>query len=231
MSRDDKRALAIMEESLKKVNRHYQVALPWKNNSPNLPQNREMAERRLKGLQKKLLASPALCKQYREKMSDYVENGYASVVPVDAPAVRGKIFYIPHFCTSVLTKFRVVFDCSAMFDGVLLNDELLQGPDLVTGLLGDLIRFRQEAIAVVGDIKSCFHQVFVDENDRDAFRFLWFPNNDLEQPPADYKMNVHIFGATSSPSIAAFALRRTALDNETGAGLATVETAQKHICG
>ena len=34
----------------------------------------------------------------------------------------------------------------------------------------------QEPIAVVGDIKSCFYQVFVDENDRDAFRFLWFPN-------------------------------------------------------
>ena len=36
MSRDDKRALAIMEESLKKVNGHYQVAFPWKNDSPNL---------------------------------------------------------------------------------------------------------------------------------------------------------------------------------------------------
>ena len=71
--------------------------------------------------------------------------------------------------------------------------------------------------------------MFVDENDRDAFRFLWFPNNDLEQPPADYRMNVHIFGATSSPSIAAFALRRTARDNETGANLATVETVLKNL--
>ena len=54
-----------------------------------------------------------------------------------------------------------------------------------------------------------------------------------EQPPADYWMNVHIFGATSSPSIAAFAIRRTALYNETGADLASVETgnsAQKDIC-
>jgi len=93
------------------------------------------------------------------------------------------------------------------------------------------LRFRQEPIAVVGDVKSCFHQVFVDENDRDAFRFLWFPNNDLEQPPAGYRMNVLIFGATSSPSIAAFKLRRTALDNKTGANLATAETVLKNICG
>jgi len=219
-----------MEESLKKVNGHYQVALPWKNNSPNLPQNREMAERRLKGLQKKLLASPALCKQYCEKTSDYVENGYASVVPVDAPAVRGKTFYIFIFAHQFLPSF-VLSSIAVQSLMVSLNDELLQGPDLVTGLLGVLIRFRQEAIAVAGHIKSCFHQVFVDENDRDKFRFLWFPNNDLEQPPADYRMNVHIFGATSSPSIAAFKLRRTALDNETGANLATVETVLKNICG
>ena len=82
---------------------------------------------------------------------------------------------------------------------------------------------------MVGDIKSCFHQVFVDENDHDAFRFFWFPNNDLEQSPADYRMDVHIFGAMSSPSIAAFALRRAALDKETRADLATVETVLENI--
>ena len=157
MSRDDKRALAVMEESLKKVNGHYQVALPWKNGSLNVPLNRELAERRLRGLQTKLLTSPALCKQYCKKMSDYVENGYVSIVPADAPAVRGKTFYVPHFCTSVLTKFRVVFDSSAKSDDVSLNDELLQGPDLVTGLLGVLIRFRQELRAV--SAQPCSHQM------------------------------------------------------------------------
>jgi len=69
-------------------------------------------------------------------------------------------------------KFRVVFDSSTKF-GVLLNDKLLHDPDVVTGLLG-VMRFRQEAIAVVADIKACFHQVFVTEEDHDAFRFLWF---------------------------------------------------------
>ena len=59
-----------------------------------------------------------------------------------------------------------------------------------------------------------FYQVFVDEADRDAFRVLWFPEGDLSQQPVSYRMNVHIFGCASSPTVAAFALRKTALDNE-----------------
>ena len=59
-----------------------------------------------------------------------------------------------------------------------------------------------------------FYQVFVDRADRDAFRFSWFPDGDLSQLPVSYRMNVHIFGCTSSPFAAAFALRKTALDNE-----------------
>ena len=60
-------------------------------------------------------------------------------MPADTPSVRGKNFCIPNFCTSVLTKFRVVFDCSAKFDDVSLNDELLHGPDIVTCFLGVLV--------------------------------------------------------------------------------------------
>ena len=69
-----------------------------------------------------------------------------------------------------------------------------------------------------------FLQVRVDEKDRDAFRFLWYPDHDLSQPPADYQMCVHTFGATPSPSVAAFALRKTARDNLSNACPETVNT-------
>jgi len=217
MSTEDRKALAIMEGSIKKVNGHQQIALPWRDDNPNLPQNRLMAETRLHGLQRKLLSDSDLCEKYCGKIGEYIASGYASPVPQNAPVTPGKTFCVPHFSTSVLTKFRVVFDCSAKFDGVSLNDKLLQGQDLVTGLLGVLMRFGQETIAVVADIKACFHQVFVAEEDRDAFRFLWFDKNDPKQPPVDYRVNVHIFRAASSPSVTAFALRRTALANDVDA--------------
>ena len=78
--------------------------------------------------------------------------------------------------------------------------------------MGVLIRFRKEPIAVVADIEAIFHQVFVGTNDRDVLRFLLWPHNDLTKEQEDYQMQVHIFGATSSPSCTSFCLKKTAKD-------------------
>ncbi|XP_070570012.1 uncharacterized protein [Ptychodera flava] len=97
--------------------------------------------------------------------------------------------------------------------GTSLNDQLLQGPDMTNSLIGVLLRFRQDPVALVADIKQMFHQVRVDPSDCDVLRFLWWPNGDLTKDPIDHQMLVHLFGATSSPSCASYALRRTADDN------------------
>lgn len=70
------------------------------------------------------------------------------------------------------------FDCAASFQGTSLNQQLLQGPDLTSSLLGVLIRFRQESVAVMADIEAIFHQVRVNNEDTDLFRFLWWPDGD-----------------------------------------------------
>ena len=74
-----------------------------------------------------------------------------------------------------------------------------------------------------------FSQVFVDKCDQDAFRFLWYPNDDLSQDPVDYRMQTHVFGARSSPCCAAYALRATAMDNLTNADDHVVRTVFKNI--
>jgi len=53
----------------------------------------------------------------------------------------------------------------------------------------------------------------VAPDDYDAFRFLWWPDNDLVEDPVDYRMEVHLFGATSSPACSNFALRKAAEHN------------------
>ena len=55
-----------------------------------------------------------------------------------------------------------------------------------------------------------FSLVLVSPEDRDSLRFLWWPEGNLNAEPVLYRMKVHLFGATSSPSCAAFALRQTA---------------------
>lgn len=65
----------------------------------------------------------------------------------------------------------------------------------------------------MADIEAMFHQVRVPEEDSDLLRFLWWPGGDVEKELEEYKMVMHIFGATSSPSCANFALQQCARDN------------------
>ena len=59
-----------------------------------------------------------------------------------------------------------------------------------------------------------FHQVLVEPRDCDALRFFWWPNADLTGEMKEYRMVRHLFGATSSPSVANFCLRKTADDHQ-----------------
>ena len=59
--------------------------------------------------------------------------------------------------------------------------------------------------------------------DRSALCYLWWPDGDLMKDPKTLQMLVHIFGATSSPSICGSALRRTAAYNSEGFSSETVD--------
>ena len=105
----------------------------------------------------------------------------------------------------------------------------MHGPDLTNNLFGVLNRLRQEAIALVSDIEGMFHQVKVDPKDYDALRFLWWQDGDLTQQPVEYRMVVHLFGSTSSPSCASFCLRKTAFDNTGDFGHQVIDTVLKNF--
>ena len=59
-----------------------------------------------------------------------------------------------------------------------------------------------------------FHKVLVPEKDRSLLRFLWWKNHDTSCKISMNEMNVHVFGGTSSPSCCNYALKKTALHNE-----------------
>ena len=153
---------------------------------------------------------------YKATMEQYLVKGHARRVPQNELHAEDKpLWYLPHH--PVLNKpgkTRAVFDCAAKHRGTSLNDQLLTGPDLTNSVVGVLIRFREEQVALSADIECLFHQVRVPPADQDAFRFLWWPDDNLNEEPVDHRMEVHLFGATSSPSCSNFALRRTADDNK-----------------
>lgn len=218
LSVEDRRALTMMEKSATLVDGHYQIALPWRHGKSCMPNNRSLAESRLRLLKRRFTKDSELFQKYKETISGYIEKGHAIQLSDDQlrPQERD-VWYLPHHPVvhpQKPDKVRVVFDCAATFKGTSLNDQLLQGPDLTNSLVGVLTRFRQDSVALVADIEGMFHQVRVSPDDCNVLRFLWWPNGDLNKEPMEYQMTVHLFGATSSPSCANFALKKTAKDNQ-----------------
>ena len=214
MSKEDRYALQLLQNSKSVVDGHYQVALPWRTGAPQLKNNYEQARVRLSYLKRRLMKDSSLKSSYVDAVSSYTSQGHAEQVEPELESDTK--WYLPHH--PVLhphkPKIRVVFDCGAEFAGNSLNSQLLKGPDFLSSLIGVLTRFRKENVAVVGDIKEMFHQVFVDPKDRQYLRFLWWPGGDLTSEPVTHQMNVHLFGATSSPACAQFSLLQSAEDQK-----------------
>lgn len=101
-------------------------------------------------------------------MRELLERGYAIRVPEEQlDSNNGRVWFIPHHGVyhPKKKKLRVVFDCTALYQGVPLNNELLQGPDLTNTLIGVLMRFRKEPIGLMADTESMFYQVRLHEED------------------------------------------------------------------
>lgn len=227
MSREDLQFLEIATESATIVDGHYSIALPLRNKRIKMPNNRKVAEQRALHLKRKLERNTSFHAEYSAFMSNVITNGYAVKVPEqDLDRDDGKVWYLPHHGVyhPKKHKLRVVFDCGASYKGTTLNDQLLQGPNLTSTLLGVIIRFRQEEVVIMADVEAMFHQVKVPDEDSDLLRFLWWTSGDITQNMVEYKMVVHIFGATSSPSCASFALRKCAEDNRDPANSQAVDT-------
>ena len=195
---------------------HYEIGLPLRQADRNLPNNLELAKRRLEGLKRKLLRDSLLQEHYVATMTDMISKGYVERAPEQDPVQKyGKTWYLPHhgvYHPQKPHKVRVVFDGAASFKGTSLNESLLQGPDLTNPLIDVLLQFRWAPVCFTADIEAMFHQVRVPERDRDFLRFLWWEGGDMTKQPAEYRFRVHPFGATSSPASANYALRKTASD-------------------
>ena len=215
-SREDIVFMKRVADSIKLKNGHYEVGLPFRDVDQHLPDNKAQTVQCAAGLKRRLEKNTKFREDYKSFMSSIIEQGYAEEVPAeDRERNDGMVRYIPHHGVyhPKKKKMHVVFNCAARYQGISINDTLLQGPDLTNTLVGVLLRFRQEPTAFVTDIHSMFYQVTIPQHQHDMLRFLWWPNGDTTQPLKQYRMTVHVFGATSSPSCANYALRRTAEDN------------------
>ncbi|XP_060793215.1 uncharacterized protein LOC132896416 [Neoarius graeffei] len=220
-SMEDLAFLKIMEKELiQGDDNSWQAPLPFRSPRQCLPNNREQARTRLATVTKTLRKHPERREHFTAFMSKLFENGHAEVAPPLPP--DQECWYLPFFGVYHPQKpgqVRVVFDSSAQHQGVSLNDVLLTGPNMNNSLLGVLLRFRREPVAVTTDIQQMFHCFVVREDHRNFLRFLWHRNNDLDDDVIEYRMCVHVFGNSPSPSVATYGLRRAAAEGEKEYGI------------
>lgn len=232
ISQEDLRFLSKMEKGIKlKSDGHYEMPLPFKKERPNLPDNKICAIHRLKCLERKLRRSEQYYKDYKTFMDEIIARGDAERVP-EEDIDKAPAWYIPHhgvYHPQKPGKIRVVFDCSAKYQGMSLNDHLLTGPELTNNLLGVLYRFRRGPVAIMCDIERMFHQFHVKAEDQDYLRFLWWENGNLEDQPSIYRMKVHLFGAASSPGCANYGLKHVATEGQGNFSEDTIRFIQRNF--
>ena len=207
----DNAFMKIMEEGMTRdANNHWTAPLPFKSPRQRLPNNRPQTMNRLMSLIRNFDRKPELRDHFITFMAKIFRNGHAEIAP---PLKENEErWYLPLFGVYHPKKpkqIRVVFDSSAQYNGLSLNDVLLKGPDLNNTLLGVLMRFRKEAVAFTADIEQMFYCFYVREEDRNFLRFLWFRDNNLCNDIIEYRMRVHVFGNSPSPAVAIFGLHQS----------------------
>ena len=206
------RELALIERNLHLKDGTWYVQYPWIKKPEELPNNYVSALGMLKSTERKLKKNKELSNIYQQQIDDMIQRGVARKLSKDeVDRYSGPVHYICYHMVSsdsASTPYRLVFNSSAKFHGHVLNEYWAKGPDMINNLLGVLLRFRENPVAVAGDIKKMYHTVKIEEIDQHTHRFLWRQLEDRE--PDVYVMTALSFGDRPAAAIASLALQKTA---------------------
>ena len=179
-------------------------------------------------LRKTTQRNPSLQQTLVDTFTELITENW--IEPVEENICVGVNFtwYLPFFVTKT-AKPRVVYDGSATFKGISLNQIVLSGENLFNNLLDVLIRFRLGKFACVADLSKCFFQVRLPKNQQNLFRLVWFKDNNKNDGIIQiYRFTRHVWGINSSPFVALMAIKRLVEENPTNAGQLTLETVKNN---
>ena len=217
MSLKDEEELRMIEEKLTfniKTGRWMIEEYPWIRDPRELSNNRKVTIAKLHATEKRLLSKPDYKEVYSKQIQDMLDRKVARKVTRDElENYAGPQFYLAHHAVlkpdSKSTPVRIVFDCAAQYMGLSLNDCLAKGPSLLNVLLGVLLRFRQNRVAFIGDIRKMYHSIDISNKDQMVHLFLW-RDCVSNQAVETYAITAVNMGDRPSATIAQVALRKTA---------------------
>ena len=157
-SAEDRKFLSIMEsEFCCHSSGHWITPLAFKSPRQKLPNNRLQALHRAKILDNSFQKDSVKKQHFVQFMKEILDKDHAEIAP---PLEEdSECWYLPLFGVyhpKKLIEISGIFDASAKFEGVSLNDVQLTGPDLTNSLLRVLQLFRRKHIAMTADIQMFF---------------------------------------------------------------------------
>ena len=190
------------------------IPYPWKQDPKKLPNNEEQAEKKLEATERRLQKNPEHAAAYDKQMKEMSEMKFArrKLTQQELKTYKGPVHYISHHEVvrpEKTTPIRIVLNSSASFQGHRLNDYWMKGPDLLNSLFGVTLRFRENEVAITGDISKMYHRVLIPEKDQHVHRYLW-RNLETNRGPDVYVKTVLTFEDKPAPAMAQIAQRKTA---------------------
>jgi hypothetical protein len=208
----EKKALELLQEEMKVLDDGtVEVPLIWDRledkSIPQISNNFGYAYKRQLSQETRLRKNPAHLQAYNENVKDLLRLNYCRVADaVDLNSPWQNVWYMPMSLVVNMNKdppkYRNVYDASARYKGMSLNDLLLKGPDLLVDLLKPLLAMRMNKIAFTADIQHMFHRIRICLRDQQAQRILFRENHEEEMQTLI--LNAMAFGPSCSPFVSQF---------------------------
>ena len=175
----EEKELNQIESGLSFHSDHWVARYPWEKDPHLLPNNYTFAVKMLINTENRIKEDPVWEKTYSDQVLDMVKRKVArKVSDNELNAYKGPVHYICHHAVvkteSKSIPVQIVFNSSANFQGHVLNDYWVKGPDaFLNNLVGIALRFRENYVGFVGDIRKMYNSVGITLLDQHCHRFLW----------------------------------------------------------
>ena len=91
-----KKSIKLVQDSIKYKDDRYEVGISWKRNPKCLPNNYDMAAKRMINMETKLLWDDKTANEYNQIIEGYISKGYVKILKKD-PETENKKWFLPNF--------------------------------------------------------------------------------------------------------------------------------------
>jgi len=219
LSKESKFALKQMDDTFRwsPEDDRYIVGLPFKIEREevvkllNSRDSKGTAERRSWSLKRSMLKDPDKFEKGFKEVEKFLTEGKAKDVTAEDDRAQKEqnlpLWYLPSHMVFQKNKWRFCHDGRSETDGICLNDLLVNDLNLMNPLIDTVNNLRSYLYAFSTDISGFFHNVLVDERDRQCFRFYWY----WDRAMTLLRMLIFlafIFGSSCSPTVTCYTMRR-----------------------